>query len=236
MITSYQSTNPVAIDGKWTTPNEWSDSEERNLIPRGTGTGTAFFRAKHDQTSLYVLLDYVTDTRLDLPEGPGSQGDSAFVYLDTRHSDGAVASEDDYYFLVYWNGTATVNSERRWDGSSYARVPANDFVAAFSLDTANDPYSKSAHLIYEFRIKLTLFAGSSVVGVRVVVWDHSAPGADGGIIMYWPSDDSRNPSLWADLVFASVPIPEFPTSGVIVLGLACVGTVLVLRAIRPRRR
>jgi hypothetical protein len=59
-VTCYLATQPVTIDGKWTTKSEWNDTAETKLLVEGTLEG--YFRIKHDSSWLYVLADLPGDT------------------------------------------------------------------------------------------------------------------------------------------------------------------------------
>ena len=54
--------NPVTIDGKWTTPDEWSDTQRVSMYVAEGPESTGFLRIKNDDQYLYLLVDFVSDT------------------------------------------------------------------------------------------------------------------------------------------------------------------------------
>ena len=54
--------NAVTIDGRWTTSDEWSDTYRVSMYLVQGSQGTAYVRFKHDADSLYILVDFISDT------------------------------------------------------------------------------------------------------------------------------------------------------------------------------
>lgn len=59
-------TNPVGLDGRWSTRAEWADASEAKIVHDGQ---TAYLRAKHDERFVYVMIDYVSDKGLERGDG-----------------------------------------------------------------------------------------------------------------------------------------------------------------------
>jgi len=74
----------VTIDGKWTNSDEWSDAAMVTLVqaPDSRQNATAYLYTKHDDSSFYFLVDFVSAASLTLDiEG-------ACIDLDPLHNGG----------------------------------------------------------------------------------------------------------------------------------------------------
>lgn len=94
IISSPLSSKPVTIDGRWTTPDEWSDAS-LTVIPvyRDSAlNGTGCLYAKHNATDFFFLVDFVSATQL-IPSS-----DYASITIDSLHNDGNSPQTDDRRF------------------------------------------------------------------------------------------------------------------------------------------
>ena len=66
--------NLVTIDGKWTTPDEWSDTQRVSMLVAEGPESTGFLRVKNDDQYLYMLLDLVSDTTPAIRQTRGLPG------------------------------------------------------------------------------------------------------------------------------------------------------------------
>lgn len=94
--------NTPAIDGKWTTPDEWKDASETQIT--GTGHQLALL-LKHDREFVYVMGDIITD----YAESRESEYAMA-LHFDTNNDGGVVRKNDDFR-LVFGQVSATGNLE-----------------------------------------------------------------------------------------------------------------------------
>jgi len=224
-VNSTALTNAVGLDGKWTTPEEWTDGTELKIDEVG------YIRIKDTSTELYLLVDFLADTQPD-------DGDYASVILDTRNDGGSTPRADDYQIRIMWTSTYgltysieyTYGTDQGW--GSYSHAPKG-FEGASSTDASNNPYSSIPHLIYEFMLTKTIVAEyANIAGVAIGAFDAR------GIALSWPISTNQNdPNTYGDVIFA-VPIPEFRSSatGNIVIWtmlIACTFLVL-LRSLRSR--
>ena len=214
--------NPVTVDGKWTTLEEWSDSLETPLYKSFSSTlnGTGYFYTKHDSDYVYALLDFISDASQD-------QYDQSVVFLDTGHDGGSVAKVDDYAFALIWtNMTSSRFSMWKGTGAGWQTVdsqiafltPVPGSLAASSLSAS--PRSSTLHMVYEFRIPKTIFAASSSsIGLAMVLAHKAAP-PSAEVLLTWPRDTLRDiPDKWGELTFSSTPIPEFPNPTTVLVAL-----------------
>jgi len=171
VINSYLSENPVVLDGKWTTTSEWMDAIEIKLVPRIWETfpsdkGEAYCRVKHDLNYLYVLFDFVSDRTLISPKIENLWTDSATVVLDL----GGGEFNRVGYVLSRWEGQVWQGKLFMKNGSwDWYHGQQNSGIVYCSYEAS--PYSKSPHMIYEFRIP---FATRSDTLAYLVCMDTSA--------------------------------------------------------------
>lgn len=160
-ISAPKLTNTVTIDGKWTTPEEWKDAVEMPMeavqYGNSPNNGTAFLRVKHDESNLYVLIDYVSDTT---PRSPptGSWWENAVVYFDPGRKGGWTPQEGDYCYEIavepaqQWKGRVQAVGGK-WDWYKGDNSEQIQKLMGFSSNTTNDPYT-TKHSIYEFKMPL----------------------------------------------------------------------------------
>jgi hypothetical protein len=150
IIDSFNTTNDIVIDGKWTTIEEWNHSSEESLI-FGKGTGTAYLRLLNNADNLYVLVDFITynDTKT---------GDSCMIVIDTKNDGGSSAKSDDLAIAIRWNTPSEIYPMMQWGGWEGNWEPiSTDFELESSKDVENNPYSTNPHLIFEFKIPRDYF-------------------------------------------------------------------------------
>jgi hypothetical protein len=209
--------NPVTIDGKWTTSIEWKDALE---MPIGfvKGSGQAYFKAKHDQNYLYVLIDFVSDTA-------SQANDWAALAIDVNNDGASTPQTDDLLLMGRWNSQTdfitamTTGTGTAW--GSWVIGLTGGFSVAASSDTSNDPYSTSPHLIYEFQVPMSKLNATGI-GIEGVASDREVNmGA-------WPLNDMNAPSGYAYMTYSSEVLPEFPTVA-LTLPLLLAAAIFVLR-------
>jgi hypothetical protein len=224
LITSPLSSNPVTIDGKWTTPDEWSDAVVVKMyfgITSTTqGNGTAYLYAKHDASNFYFLIDFISATTLSPAQDGGA------VQIDSKHDGGNTAGPDDVRFEAMWAGGSmaigTGGSDLSWDHP----LPSGVHVA-FSMSSS--PNSATPHEVSEFEIPFSTFpqlqntigfAAAAHTPYQLAIWPH----------VYYVSI----PSTWGELTISSTPVPEFGNIWLVVAAsLATLG--LIVRSKRSKR-
>jgi len=218
-ITSLPLTNPVTIDGKWTTIDEWTDGVDFDC------GGYGWIALKDDSSFLYVLVDYTRDTR-------AAAGDFAWIVWDQKNDGGSKPRSDDYdllmryenessYDVFFYQGTGT-----GWDFFNPKPASSLGIAGASSTDATSDPHSKESHLTYEFRLPRRILDNSTVI----TTIGFYAGGSDesSGIWIGVPrAGDYRKPDTWGQLTF-SVPIPEF-SQVLVTMALLIVTLSMMLR-------
>lgn len=213
-ITSSTLENPVTVDGKWTSADEWKDG-----VGFDTG-GYGWIALKDDTDFLYVLVDYTRDTR-------AAAGDFAWIIWDQKNDGGSKPRTDDYYLTMTYETESTYDLQiAQGTGTNWGDwKPASSLgvVGASSTDAISDPRSKASHLTYEFRVPRLVLDNSTVVAT--VGFFAGAQNAAGGGIVLPLGADSMMPNGWAQLTF-SVPVPEF--SDVLVTMALLVATLTIM--------
>ena len=217
-VTCNLASYPVTVDGKWTNTGEWSDASQIKMFCyigaessfSWIGNGTAYFRAKHDENYLYILVDFVSADSKVYDEATGL-GDMAWAIFDADHNDGSILQNGDLLFRIKWTSPESFVSDTMGASlqTTVMGVSANEWVIvespegvdmAASTDAKNDPYSTSPHPIYEFKIPKNIFGGQGSVSMCLTTSDPHA-----GVLMVWPLNrDYKNPSTWENLTLAKL--------------------------------
>ncbi len=216
-ITCGKLDNPVTIDGKWTNEQEWVDAFEIS-IGFFQGSGEAYFKAKHDDNYLYALVDFVSDVE-------SQEFDMGFVAVDSKNNGGSTPQTDDFMLAGRWNSPTNFNSIIAWGTGTAWGSPSGltgGLKVACSKDAANDPYSSSSHLMYEFQIPMSEL-NPTAIGIFAAAVDREV---NKGI---WPMTPAENPSQYGYMEFTAQVIPEFFAPAPIVLPLLLGVISLVLR-------
>jgi len=216
-ITCGRLENPVTIDGKWTNEHEWVDAFELS-IGFAVGSGEAYFKAKHDDDSLYALIDFVSDVE-------SQEADTGAIIIDSKNNGGSTPQTDDFMLLGRWDSPTQFAKAIGWGtGTAWGSFGGltSGFNVACSKDAANNPYSSSSHLIYEFQVPMSQLDPTGI-GIIVFAFDREVnKGA-------WPYASHENPSQWNYMKFVTQVIPEFSTATSMVLLLLLGVASLVLR-------
>jgi hypothetical protein len=204
--------NPVTIDGKWTTPSEWSDTNRVSMYLLQGPQSTAYVRLKHDADYLYILADFISDTTQAIGQTKGDPPEDGLnMGIDKDVNDTNVKCCDLYVHLYWTNGkSAPEPIDPAW------------LQGTISYDARNDPDSKSSHAIYELAIPMGTFEKNSAF--RISVWDAAM-----GVNMQWPQyKGSWSMEYFGDLMFSDVVVPELPSPALFLL-LSLVVTYAIVR-------
>jgi hypothetical protein len=197
-INNYIATTVPTIDGNWTTPDEWTDAEEREL----DGSLTVYFSLKYKLVSgtsyNYVLIDFLNDTTDDSSDG-------WMICIDAHHDGGSTPQTDDYRISLTGHSFSGLHVYKG-DGSSW--VETTDFNWGTDLAIVNginpSPHLSTPHWICEFKINATWCDLLNDYTIRVAASD-----ASGGGNQVWPDSTSSVPDDWGQTVTKFEVIPEF---------------------------
>lgn len=212
--------NPVTIDGKWTTPDEWSDTYRVPMYLLQGPQSTAYMRLKHDADYLYILADFISDTTKATAQTIGDPAEDGLnMGIDKDVNDTNVKCCDLYVHLYWANGkTSPETISPPW------------LQGTISYDATNDSDSKTSHAIYELAIPMGTFENNSAL--RISVWDPAR-----GVNMQWPQyKGSWSMAYFGDLVFSDIIVPELPLGTIVLLASLVFATALVPRRRLPSKR
>jgi len=186
---------PVTIDGKWTTSDEWSDASV-TVMPAYIGSvmsASAFLYSKHDNSSFYFLIDFVSATSLSVSD------DYASITIDPTHDDGASAQPDDFRF----DSQYPTGGYMSHGGLSLSFPLPSGVLIAMSMGTSSN--FNQPHEITEFSIPFLLFtAMHNTIGFRATA-AHGSGDSYGAVS--WPTGSVPNlPRTWGELTLSPTPI------------------------------
>jgi hypothetical protein len=235
-VTCYLATQPVTIDGKWTTKTEWNDTAETKLLV-GSGALEGYFRIKHDSSWLYVLVDVPGDTQVEYSVAK-DHGDYAQIFFDPLYNDGSKPRTDDYKYAAWYNTTGGTDLvAREWAGTDWGAnwwSSTSDLDATIGMDNGNSPHSPSPHVVVEFRVPLSIIKGTTF-GFFIRYVDSTEADA---LHWYWPGptavDQEYAPNTWGTVNLSNIAVPEFSSSWLI--AAATVLMVLALNRAHKKKR
>jgi len=229
--------NPVTIDGRWTTPDEWSDTDRVSMYVVQGPASTAYVRMKHEQNMtniiLYVLVDFISDTTNATKQGTGGTAyDGLYIGFDNNVNSSKTQCCDAQLALEWDNGKKTQDPI----SVSWAR-------GVISYDGTDDPDKTDSHAIYELAITIAGAGGTHdlaqcdycnhvKMAIRLSVWDWSR-----AVNMQWPQNpDSWSMAYFGLLIFSQVTVPEFPLGAIMLLSVVILATVLITRGESRKER
>jgi len=207
--------NPVTIDGKWTTADEWDDTYRVSMYVIQGPESTGYIRLKHDADFLYLLVDFISDTT------PASKQTQKGGQSDYDHFNVGIDKDVNDTNTECCDTTVDI----RWNNGKVAPDPVTPLwvEGAMSYDATNDPDSKTSHAIYEFSIPMGTFEKNSAI--RASVWDRSR-----AVNMHWPRyQGSWSMKYFGDLVSSEIVVPEFPFGPIMILASVVLATAVVAR-------
>ncbi len=232
-VTNYVATTDVTVDGKWTTDDEWTDADEKQL----DGSLNAIFRLKYvsnypTSVNEYYIIEFFDDTTNDTtdyvqicyeaPEGLGGApigGTTPQTDCKRWEYEGNVASGFSYYV---GDGAAWVESDAyNWN---------TDIIVVTTFGTS--PLSSTPHLIAEVMIEHMAYSIGTPQWIRIAAYD-AAHSADG--VQSWPESSVNAPSDWGLSTAAQTTIPEGLTMAVMVF-LSSVSVIVGSRYLQKRSK
>jgi len=208
--------NAVTIDGKQASSDEYADARWTNLSTNVDG-----FAIKHDETNLYVFVDFVSDTTFGLQKSQVYY-DAAQVYFDTLN-DGGRPKQDDYSFGILWKTDSNpFFGMTKGNGQEFSS-PYGPPIAG-SEGAATNGVNRQ----YEFKIPLSIFT-SEKAGLYVIAGDGNANNG-AGARLYWPAPIYNLDTFcdgYGDLVLSTTPMSESTTQKTVVTSSASSQTTQV---------
>ena len=206
LITYSETMKDIIFDGIWTHRTEWKQSSLNEY--RFDGTFDVKLRTAHQGDFIYVMINAVSDTNLDL----GS--DKAIVCLDGSNDKTLLASSDDFCFGVALgnkNGFTLQGGSTLGLTNNFKKIPnPNDFIAVGNVSDEHDKYSKIPHASYEFKIPIELLGRSHEYGFYFTLYESHE-----NKFYSWPNVNPEkplkipSPNNWGEIISPDKSLPEF---------------------------
>lgn len=210
----------VTIDGKWTSPDEWSDAVVTVLVKFQTQNATGYLYSKHDTSSFYFLFDFVSATSIY------SNLDFASITIDPLHNGGSTPQSDDRRLdSQYPSGGALSIGTGGSDWNRGNPLPSGVNIA---MSLSASPNLAQPHQITEFQIPFSVFPGmQNTIGFRATAGYYAAPSVLTAV--EWPQDSSGpTPTTWGELAVSPAPIPEFGGVWLVLVTAVAISTTLIM--------
>lgn len=220
--------NAVTLDGRYSSPTEWSDASELKIETGALGVG-AYFSAKYDSNYLYTMWDFVEATKSFSGNTTVPYPNQMYAYVNPTGEDTTTVDKTMYRIFMF-NGRLSATLSQGTPTGDWTEDTAAPGDIQSRQQFTSSPHSSMTHMVVELRIALT-FGGikshmNGGIGLAIGFYDGSKD-----ISYDYPGDwHSKNPSTWGTLEFSTEPIPEFPTALLPVLA------VLVLIFVITKKR
>ena len=204
---TYSPTMERAIfDGKWTNFLEWKNTSWNEMRFE---EGLAHLRTAHFENFVYIFIDAVSDESLDFGK------DEAIVCFDTKNNKAEIFDMDDYCFSVLLGedeGMTFQGISEAKNGEILKKIEnPQGLVAISGVSDENDPYRKTPHPGFEFRIPTEFIGRSNQYGFYVSIFDYGKNQS-----FSWPTTlehqnypNLHSPNNWGDLISPDNSLPEF---------------------------
>ena len=190
------STDVPILDGQWSTSSEWNHASEYKLTQGSLAQLVAYFRLENNGTHLFMLVDFVSDSRQ-------SGYDDLVIMFDTKDDGGNAPSQDDYRFYCGNGRVSVAQGTGQGDPNSWGKVntePETKYSQSFSH--TNDPYDNQRdHETYELSIPLSYLTANKTMGF----WAEVSDGNSGYVS--WPVHISKVPMYKGAIAIVSPPLP-----------------------------
>ena len=188
--TDYATERIPVVDGKWTTPNEWTDAANPVNLPLGVHQSEKWEYRDGTQIVQYFLFEAYTDNTADA-------GDYFVLCYDTAIDGGTAPNSNDVKFEIKGHNPSVL-TVYQGNGTGWAK-----YTGAVSLLLANSTISTSTfnstypHWIAELRFEkagiMDISGAGYAPGIKVAWYDASNSAAG---VKEWPPASGDNPSKW----------------------------------------
>jgi hypothetical protein len=227
-ITEYPSINTATVDGRWTTPDEWTDTPV--VLMSGNATGRFGYNIQ-DFTNLGLewIIEIFTDNTNDT-------GDYWQICLDDSNGGGSAPQTGDYMIEIVGHTTLRVY---QGNGTGWSQVTPQPGEITWSNTIGTSPWNNTPHWILEV-VDSSKVAGTVQVpnppptGMRVAAYD-----ANTRTLAAWAPNSSANvPDTWGVIsTYSTEPIPEgFSLGFVVVLSSVAVAAGFYCLRKRPKTK
>jgi hypothetical protein len=214
--------NKLTLDGKWTHTAEWKHSSHNEI--RYEDGNTIHFRSAHQDNFIYFLIDFVSDTSIDI------DNDNAILCLEPKNNKPDVVDSNAYCFMtILGNHTPILFQGNHTGIDGFKQIPSieNLFVSG-NVSSDGDRYSSTPHTSYEFKIPTDLVGRYSEYGFYYSVYEKNSDK-----YFTWPhfiqENDQQlisNSSQWGTIISPDKSLPEFNFS---IMFLILISAIVVLQ-------
>ncbi len=223
--------NPVTVDGRWTTADEWHDGPVMNVGPN-PNMGKFVYKINSDMTSVYIM-----EFDLEFADSTNDATDVFQICIDGAGSATATAPAATSYKIEFVGHTTL--TVYKGTGTAWAPYTTTAVTAASTLATS--PHDPASHYICEIVFDKQVLAGADgwagqapsatygqgPYGIRIGMYDPVQ-----GWVSWPPASSADNPSTWGEINEISIgAFPEGLTIGVMLL-VSSVAAVVSIRYFR----
>lgn len=221
------SANVCVVDGKWTTPDEWTDTI--HAVMSGTGEGEFGYNIQ-DFTNLGLewKVEFFSDNTND-------PGDIWQICLDSDNSGGSAPQVGDFKIEITGHSTLKLY---QGNGAGWTEVSPADGELTWSNTLGTSVWNSAPHWILEVvdssKTAGTIQTGQPDNGMMVSAYDAST----GNRASWAPGADANVPSGWGvidDFSMEPVTIPTIPEN-IGLIAVLIVSSVAVLSGIYYQRK
>jgi hypothetical protein len=220
-LTEYFGAEPVVLDGKWTTADEWHGTTVQNL---GSVANLGKFEYEMDSSSGTYLMSFL----VEFADSTNDAGDVFQLCLNGGVDTTAPTAED---FKIEIQGHTTLKVYTG-NGTGWTQTTTTAVTWANSLTTS--PLDPANHWIAEFQVDKAVLADWGAnpppENVRVACYDASNPSQ--GFVSWPPTSSADSSSTWGVINNYSMgQAPEGLAVGVM-LSLSVIAVIVSARYFR----
>jgi hypothetical protein len=203
-ITEIYGASTATIDGKWTSPSEWTDAPHTFM----TGNATGKFAYKVDANFAPMWIVEM------LGDSTNNAGDYVQICFDDSNSGGSAPSSGDFMLEVDGHTTLKIFSG---SGTGWTQI-ANTAEITWANTIGVSMWSSTPHWILEIMDSSKTdgsvqIPNSPPTGMRVAAFD----AATNGFAAWAPGSTANNPDSWGLVADFASEIPEGFSFGAVLL-------------------
>lgn len=210
--------NPPAIDGAFTTTDEWKDASSTYVGDTNYDLHQLYILTKHDREFIYIMLDVIS-FQYDLTDKERTTAYRSYICFDTNNDASLERDENDFCFdsvEAIKHGLLaqdiTYKTILRGKNSEKTSLPRG-YEENWGFTSKNDPYEEGRdHLVYEIKIPISFLHKSDKYGFLLSFQGGSQIGNVAGLFpVSWPTGaDLGIPETWATIMSSSNTITAPP--------------------------
>ena len=203
-ITEIYGAATATIDGKWTSPSEWTDAP--HVFMTGNATGKFSYKVDSGLATMWIVEMLADNTN--------NTGDYVQICFDDTNSGGSAPSSGDFMLEIDGHSTLKIFSG---SGTGWTQI-ANTAEITWANTIGTSMWSSTPHWILEIMDSsktdgTVTIATQPPTGMRIAAFD----AATNGFCAWAPGSTANNPSSWGVVADFATEIPEGFSFGAVVL-------------------